>query len=258
MNRPVEQLLLELTDHIDWPEPSEQMPVLHRRLAASPRRRPTRRWIRATAILLVLVVSMLLVSPRARQAVADLLGVAGIEIRFDPDPAEALGGELDLGRLVTLEEAVEAVDFELSVPGDLGPPDRIFLSDRPSSGRASMVWQAGETLPASGDTSIGLVYSQFEMDLGASEDFIKSVTPDSSVRGVELDGMLGLWIEGAPHAISYEDAAGNRVEEETRLAGNVLMWESDGVTHRIETTLGLGPTVAVARSMQPAGSRPPF
>jgi hypothetical protein len=62
--------------------------------------------------------------------------------------------------------------------------------------------------------------------------------------------MLGLWIEGAPHVISYEDAAGIRVEEATRLAGNVLMWESDGVTHRLETTVGRQATLSLARSLQ--------
>jgi hypothetical protein len=113
-----------------------------------------------------------------------------------------------------------------------------------------MVWEGSETLPASGDSGIGLIYSQFEMDLEGDETFIKSVSPDSSVRGVEIDGMLGLWIEGAPHVISYEDAAGIRVEEATRLAGNVLMWESDGVTHRLETTVGRQATLSLARSLQ--------
>ncbi|MGH8947261.1 MAG: hypothetical protein ACRDXF_00260 [Acidimicrobiia bacterium] len=252
MSRRIELALLELAHHIDWPEQSAPRPDLHLRLAARPVTRIRYRWIPVTVLLLVLVASLLLFSPRARQAVADLLGVAGIEIGFDPDPVDMVGGELDLGEPVTVEEAAEAVDFELSAPGRLGSPDAVFLSDRPSSGRVSMVWEVSETLPASGDSGIGLIYSQFEMDLGASEGFIKSVSPDSSVRGVEIEGMLGLWIEGAPHVISYEDADGNRVEEETRLAGNVLMWESEGVTHRIETTLGLHAALSLARSLQPA------
>jgi hypothetical protein len=253
MNRPIEQALLELANHIDWPDPSDQSVDLHRRLAAAPLRQRSRRWLPATAIVLILVASLLVFSPQARQAVADLLGVAGIEIRFDPDPLETVGGELDLGEAMVLEEAADAVDFELSVPADLGPPDGVFLSDRPSSGRVSMAWESDEALPASGDSGIGVVYSQFALELAEDADFVKSVMPDTSVRAVEVDGAIGLWIEGAPHLISYEDAAGNRVEEETRLAGNVLMWESEGVTHRIETTLGLGPTLALAGSLQPVG-----
>ena len=254
MNRPIEQALLELAHHIDWPEQPAPTPDLQRRLVSDPTRKQSRyRWIPVTALLFVLVASLLLFSPRARQAVADLLGVAGIEINFDADPANAAGAELELGEVVSLEEASEAVDFELSAPGSSGAPDAVFLSDRPSSGRVSMVWESDETLPASGDTGIGLIYSQFALELAEDADFVKSVTPDTSVRVVEVGSAIGLWIQGAPHLISYEDAGGNRVEEETRLAGNVLMWESDGVTHRIETTLGLGPTLALAGSLQPVG-----
>lgn len=253
MSRPIEQALLDLANHIDWPDPSEQNADLRRRLAVAPVKPRRRHWIPATALVLVVVASLLLLSPTAREAVADLLGVAGIEIRFDPDPAQVVGAELQLGEEVTLEQAAEAVDFEVSVPGDPGPPDAVFLSDRPSSGRVSMVWVGSETLPASGDSEIGLIYSQFASELAEGADFVKSVTPDTSVRAVEVDDAIGLWIEGAPHVISYEDAAGNRVEEETRLAGNVLMWESEGVTHRIETTEGLGPTLALAGSLQPIG-----
>jgi len=251
VSRPIEQALLELAHHIDWPEQSAPTPDLHRRLTAHPTTRSRYRWVPVTALLLVIVASLLLFSPQARQAVADLLGVAGIEISFDPDPAEAVGAELVLGEGLTLEEASAAVGFDLSLPGSLGPPHAVFLSDRPSSGRVSMVWESDETLPASGDTGIGLIYSQFALELAEDSDFVKSVTPDTRVRAVEVGDAIGLWMEGAPHVISYEDADGNRVEEETRLAGNVLMWESDGVTHRIETTLGQVATLRLANSLQP-------
>ena len=250
MSRLIEHALLELAIHIDWPEQSAPSPDLHRRLTAHPMRRNQHRWIPVTALLLVLVASLLLFSPRARQAVADLLGVAGIEIRFDLGPAVVVGGELDLGEAVTLEDGAEKVDFELSVPESLGPPDAVFVSDRPASGRVSMVWKGSESLPSADDSGIGVVYSQFALELAEDSDFVKSVTPDTSVRAVEVGSAIGLWIEGAPHVISYEDAAGNRVEEETRLAGNVLMWESDGVTHRIETTVGLQAAMSLARSLQ--------
>ena len=253
MSRPIERALVELAHHIDWPDPAQETPDLHRRLAAHTVSRNRYRWIPVTALLLVLVASFLLFSPQARQAVADLLGVAGIEITFDPDPADIVGGELDLGEAVTLEDAAEAVDFELAVPESLGPPDAVFMSDRPASGLVSMVWEGPEALPAAADSGIGVVYSQFALELAEDANFVKSVNPDTSVRAVEVGSAIGLWIEGAPHVISYEDAAGNRMEEEMRLAGNVLMWESEGVTHRIETTVGLAPTLALADSLQPVG-----
>jgi hypothetical protein len=140
----------------------------------------------------------------------------------------------------------------LSVIDSIRQPDAIYLSSRPSDGRISMVWRGDETLPAAGDADVGLIYSQFELDLAENELFVKSVRPDNGVRAVDIAGILGLWIDGAPHVITYEDAAGNVVEEETRLAGNVLMWERAGVTHRIETTLALEQALALARSVGPA------
>ncbi len=250
MNSSVESLLTELAGHIDWPEHADQVPAIRHRLASASTRRSRRRWIPVTAVVVVLVAALLLLSPSAREAVADLLGVAGIEVQFDPEPPPAAGSELDLGEPVTLDEAHEAVDFELLVPENLGPPDGVFLSDRPSSGRVSMVWESEESLPAAGDSGIGLIYSQFALELPEGSNFVKSVRPDTSVRAVEVNGSLGLWIEGAPHLITYEDAAGNRTEEEMRLAGNVLMWESDGVTHRIETTVGLQATLSLAGSLE--------
>jgi hypothetical protein len=116
-----------------------------------------------------------------------------------------------------------------------------------------MVWEGAERLPAAGETGIGLIYSQFALNLAEDELFVKSVAPDNRVRAVEVAGILGLWIDGAPHVITYEDATGLVHEEETRLAGNVLMWERAGVTHRIETTLPLHEAVALAESLIPAG-----
>lgn len=116
-----------------------------------------------------------------------------------------------------------------------------------------MVWEGDETLPAAGESNVGLIYSQFALDLAEEEVFVKTVRPDSGVRVVEIAGIIGLWIDGAPHIITYEDAAGNIVEEETRLAGNVLMWERAGVTHRIETTLPVEDAVELAESIVPAG-----
>jgi hypothetical protein len=242
-------MLYRLGDQIDWPEHPDQVPAILRRLSTLTQPAKRHRWVPITAAIILVVAGLLLLSPGAREAVADLLGVAGIEVRFDPEVEPPVGAELDLGDVVTLEEAKEAVGFDLSVIDSLGQPDAIYLSPRPSDGRVSMVWGGDETLPAVGDADVSLIYSQFELDLAQNELFVKSVRPDNGVRAVDIAGILGLWIDGAPHVITYEDAAGNVVEEETRLAGNVLMWERAGVTHRIETTLSREQALALARSV---------
>lgn len=243
---PVESLLADLADHLNWPLPSDLGPRVSRRLALPLARRRRTRWIAVTAVLVFLVASLLLLSPQARQAVADFLGVAGIEIEFEPELEAPIGEGLGLGGPVSLEKAADSVDFSLSVPEVLDEPDAVYLSD----GRVNMVWKGQETLPAAGDTGAGLLYSQFASGPGG-EGFVKALGPDSVVVPIEAAGSTGFWIEGAPHVISYEDGAGRRVEESTRLAGNVLMWESGGVTHRIETMVGLEDTLRIALSVEP-------
>lgn len=244
--RTVESLLADLADHIDWPEPSSpDLDVVRWMGRPRPETRRRRRWAPATAALVVLVALSLVLSPQAREAMADLLGVAGIEIEFTPGFKDPVGAGLDLGRQVSLDAAVEAVDFPVSVPDWPGEPDGVYLSE----GRVHMVWAGGEGLPASGDAGVGLLYTQFHSD-GVSDRLVKSLGPGSTVIPIEVAGWSGFWIEGDPHVISIEDDSGHRVEEKPRLAGNVLMWETEEVTHRLETMLELGEALRIAESMR--------
>ncbi len=246
----IEQLLTELADHIDWPQPPDLDLRVRRRLAHPHDRRRRIRWIPVTAVLVILVASLLILSPGARQAVADLLGVAGIEIRFLSEIGEPVGAELDLGEPVSMDDAAESIGFPLSSPESVGEPDDVYLSDRITGGVVTMVWEGEETLPAAGDTDVGLLYGQFDSDLDG-ERFVKGLGPDTGVGPVVVAGSAGFWIEGAPHLIAYVDGSGRRVEETTRLAGNVLVWERVGVTHRIETTQGLPEALRIAESVAP-------
>ena len=249
--RSVESLLADLAVHIEWPEPSASLSELTPRLARLRPETPRRRtWAPVTAALAILVALLLVFSPQARKAVADLLGVAGIEISFVPGFEDPVGAGLDLGRQVSLDEAVEAVDFPVSIPDWPGDPDSVYLSGR----GVNMAWAGGESLPASGDTGVGLIYSQFQGD-GVGTRFVKSLGPESSVVPAVVAGWNGFWIEGDPHVISIEDESGRSVEETLRLAGNVLMWETDEVTHRLETMLGLDEASRIAESMRPAHDR---
>ncbi len=240
----METLLVDLSDHIEWPQAPAPDPALSRRLAESRPEAARRRWVPVTATLVALVAALLVISPQAREAVADLLGVAGIEIETWPHLEAPVGAGLDLGREVAVGEASGSVDFAVSVPVLAGEPDGVYLS----GGQVNRVWQGGESLPAAGDTGVGLLYSQFQ-DQSGGESFVKGVGGDTKVVAVEVAGSSGLWIEG-PHVITTEDESGRRIEE-TRLAGNVLMWERDGVTHRIETAVGLEETLRLAESVEP-------
>ena len=69
------------------------------------------------------------------------------------------------------------------------------------------------------------------------------------LQPVEL-GDLGFWLEGAPHTVMFLDANGQIQEDSTRLAGNTLLWEEDGVSYRLEADLEMEEALKIARSME--------
>lgn len=231
---------------VDWPDTDLSGPVVARIEA---RERPERgqRWMRA-ALAVAAIALLVLATPAGRQAVADLLEVAGIRVQWgDSEPTG--GGELELGVEVTVDEAENRVPFHplVVVNPVLGAPDAVYLSQTPPGGAIHMVWEAEDRLPAAGGTGIGLLYSQFQIE--GETGFVKSIRPEVEAREVTIRGNPGFWIEGKPHVISYEGEGGLQ-EEPARLAANVLAWDEGGVTHRIETTRDLEFALELAESLQ--------
>jgi hypothetical protein len=187
-------------------------------------------------------------SPGAREAVADLFAAAGIRISLTDDPAPSAGVDLNLGEPIHVVDVAQAVDFVVRVPTgeDLGAPDGVYLSN---DGEVTMVWAHGQTLPAAGDTDIGLLLAQRQIDaprhLGD-----KAIGPGTEVRVLEVEGHAAVWIEGTPHTLTFLDSDDKPVEETTRLAANVLLWEANGINHRLETTGDLESALAIVETLE--------
>lgn len=249
----LESMLTSLGDSIDWPTPSPHLStrVIARIEAEQPTTAGQALWRRPTiAAIAVLVVTLVfVVSPSARQAVADLFGAAGIRIGVTSEEAPASGAELELGELVELDEVEEGVEFQLRVPGgqEPGMPDAVYLSN---SGQLTMVWVGTPSLPAAGDTGIGLLLTQYAGN-GAQEVAEKSIGPETGVQRLTVEGQPALWIEGAAHTLTLLDTEGNPIQETTRLAANVLLWEADGVNHRLETTGDLQSALTIVNTLEP-------
>jgi hypothetical protein len=67
---------------------------------------------------------------------------------------------------------------------------------------------------------------------------------------VAVGGAGGYWIEGAPHVLILRDYAGDDRRHPSRLAGNTLLWERDGVTYRLESALSRDEAIRIAESMR--------
>ncbi len=251
----IERALADLSTRISWPDDADLVPVVRRRLleTADARSLPGRPFKVAAAALLIIVGILAL--PAGRQAVADLLGVAGIEISFGSASGFEAPGDLELGEPVSVVEAAEAAPFPLLVASHprLGAPDDVYLiAEDPI--QVTLVWHGNDVLPAAGDGGIALLHTQFRPD----GDVIarKEIGATTALEPVTVRGRDGWWIGGAPHIIDVPDLEGPADRTRLRLAANVLMWEEGTVTHRIETTLDLSQALEIAESLHPVGAIP--
>jgi hypothetical protein len=236
----IERGLVELGSHLAWPATPDLAPGVVARLVRPPARPP---WVLragrvpaiAAAVVLVLLGS--LAFPVTRDALADLLGIAGIEIRFGRPPEIEPGERPPPGGAVSLAEARAAVDFEIGLPA-IGPPARVLLDRRGAEEVVTLAYRGGD-----------LLVTQFRGGLD-SELIEKVLGPGTRLDVVTVDGATGFWISGARHPVLYLTPAGAVGEDRARLAGNTLVWEVGGVTHRLEADVSRRDALRIARSVR--------
>lgn len=262
----LDALLLDLADHLDVPAADDLTDAVVARIRADgtvPRDRSLgsgrRRLLLVAAAVVVVVGIVAGTVPSARQAVADLLGFERDRITRVPDLSDDVVGRptvdvtgLQLGDPTSLEGAREEVPFAVRVPDDdagIGAPDGVYLSDVLQPGQVSMVWEADDRLPEAEETGLGLLLVQVA---GRAEPgmFGKLVARDSTIELVDVGGATGYWIAGAPHVVFYVDPSGEPQAATTRLAGNVLLWERDGVLLRLESALDRESVLRIARAVR--------
>jgi hypothetical protein len=182
--------------------------------------------------------------------VADLLEIAGINVEFGSAPDLAPPTILAPGRAVDLDEAQVAVDFPILIPTEFGPPTAVHILEWNLGTQVFLAWEVSDRLPEVGDSGIGLLVAEFRADLD-EEFFVKIVASGTVVEHVAVKGARAFWLGGSPHIFMFATPAGSKVEDGSRLAGNVLIWEADGVTYRLESGLGRTEALAIAESLSP-------
>ena len=208
-----------------------------------PPRAPARRWFGrrrvalAIAIALAAFAAVLVASPGARSAFLELFGIEGATVyRVERTPDVNRYAPLVRGEAVTLAEAQRSLDFGLRLPPtDAGRPiERVFL-DR-LVGAVTVVYCCPE-----------LLLTQFR---GETLPYVQKVAgPDVEIEQLQVDGSPAIWLEGA-HAVVFRDARGIVRDEELRLSGNVLLWERDGITYRLEGDVDRDDAVRLAEALR--------
>jgi hypothetical protein len=244
----LERALVDLAIHLDHPTAPDLPARVRARIedaVAPPGRRPLRIRARvAIAAVAALAVGGVTLGP----AIADWLGIDGVRVRQEAPPVTAVGQSLDLGEAVSHDDAEAQVGFDLQVPGRLGDPDELWIDHAALVPIVTLVYRPRPGLPAAELTGAGALLSELR---GAVDDrtVIDKFARDARVELVRVNGARALWIEGA-HEVAMLAPDGRIVVERVRLAANVLLWERDGITFRLESVLTRDAAIRIAASVR--------
>lgn len=253
----LEQRLLGLGTAMSWPK----TPDLHFPPALPPRRSrltPLKlRFLAAATVFVFLFGAALALSGEFRHTVAGVFGVDGIDIviRNDDQTAPALSpiaplSELVVGRPVEFADAPDLVDFVPMFPAELGRPAELYLRELPGGElMLTAVYPANATIPETAETGVGLLLMQFVAG-GEVPMLVKGISGSfSALAEVAIGESMGIWLEGVSDLTVPSDPSAGAEAFLTRPTANVLLWQRDGVTYRMESSLSLIEAAEIARSM---------
>jgi hypothetical protein len=204
----------------------------------------------ALVALLVLSGAVFAAVPGVRDAVLEFIGLQGatVEQREELPPAPPIE-PLDLGTRTTLEDAAERLAFDPLVPADPGDPDGVYVSDRAPGGELSLAYRPREGLPRARTTGLGLLVTEIRGDL-VPDLFGKLAGPDASIEELTVGGEPAAWIEGAEHFFFYRGPGGRILENELRLAQNVLLMQRGPMLIRLEGAFDRDRALEIASSLR--------
>jgi len=204
-------------------------------------RRPARVGFRrplalAFAILVVALAGVLALSPGARSAFLEIFRIEGATVERVETLPDVPARRIDFGERVTRETAERRAGFELL---DLGSePDSIFI--RPD-GLTSMVYGDPAQPRLVLSQARGAIYGGFIKKTGGRGTIIRELT---------VDGEPGLFVDGPEHFVMFLDENGLISDEETYLAGTVLLWNRGDLLLRLEGDLTQAAALELAESVE--------
>ncbi|HET8567869.1 MAG TPA: hypothetical protein VFM93_02645 [Candidatus Limnocylindria bacterium] len=240
----LESLLRDVGDRLAYPDARHLATRVRARIAADrvERRRP---WLFALAPALVTLLVL-----GAGAYATDVIRLRGIDIFRGPQPAAPVASPRIPGatRVATVEAAEARAGFRPVVPAALGRPDEIdVVTPAGGSSQVMLLYAARPGLPESQLTGVGAVVTEVRASLETAL-LSKIAGSGARVEQVRVAGGPAVWIEGAPHVVFYREANGNIIQDTLRLAGNVLLWERDGLLLRLEAQVGREEAVRIAES----------
>jgi hypothetical protein len=242
--------LADLGDHIDYPHTADLSGAVISRLRAGDagRAEPHRR-VRALAVAAAVLVVGVVALPAPRHAVADWLGIGGVDVvRVDAIPPN-LSTTFQLGREVSVAEAQQIAPFTVMQPSALGPADKVYAGE-PSAESVSLAWRPDDQLPEIRDTGVGLLLTEIPATIDQTL-LQKRLDASTKVEIVTVGAEPAYWISGGQHELLYLNPDGTVRNDTTRLSANTLVWSSGGVTFRMESNLDRAAAISLASHLEP-------
>jgi hypothetical protein len=187
------------------------------------------------AILLAVLAGVLALSPGARSAFLEIFRLQGATVERVETLPEVDARRLDFGEPVSREEAERRVGFELL---DVGEPDGIYVRD---DRLASVVYGDPDSPRLVLSQLRGAIYEGFVKKAGSRGTIIEEVT---------VGGEPGLYISGDDHFVMFRDENGSITDEQTYLAGTVLLWNRGELLLRLEGDLTRAEALELAESAE--------
>jgi hypothetical protein len=218
--------------------------------AVRSQRKPSRgvvyRRLAQVAVAILIVLAAMLAVPEIRAAVLEILRVGSVRIfqtaptaTLTPPPSTTprstplptpLQSVLDLPGETTLENARAVATFEIRYPTSLGEPDRVFAQQM-DDWQVVLVWErAGAPI---------------SLHMMPSDTFQAKFYPRDPIT-TRVNDSPALWFD-KPHTFQFWLRNGTTVERE--ISENVLLWELDGMTYRLESDLDLEAARALAEEI---------
>ena len=251
----IENRLHSITSGMEYPPTPDIASHVRERLRPSARSRFIPRKLAWSLTIVFVLVSSIVLIPPVRAAVIEFIQI-GI-VRIFPQPTEAPETLVpptatptiqfpsliplldDLAGETNLEDAQEIVSYQIllpTYPSDLGSPDHVYVQDVEGA-MTVLVW-VDPLQPENVTMSLHFIPVRH----WAINKFGPEIIEETTVNGERA-----LWAEG-PYPLFLSN--GN-VEFVRLIEGHVLIWESDGVTYRLETDLGMEEAIKIAESLEP-------
>lgn len=188
---------------------------------------------------LTVAAAAVMAVPSARTAVLRFLHIGSVTVeRVDTlPPARERPLTAGLGRPVRPVAAAQLAGFRMRLPPLDEPLERIYVRDGLQSALLDV--------RGVGPVLLMEVRGANQLDLAK-----KLAGQGTRLEEVSVNGAFGLWIEGAPHVVLFQDRSGRVRELTTRLAGNVLLWTRGDLTLRLEGELTKARALELARSIR--------